>query len=1035
MHLVAVAPGKRYFGYDGKKPWGSFYPAFVVGELEMTLRYDYHCDAHLVTYVLPNCERQPRIRKSSLSSLDTLPLVYAFFCDVDNPGHAAWTEESFGEAVSQYASMDVLQTCGIYHTAHGARLVQPIVEPIPVDRVEPYIAGWFAKLEDAGIAVDWACKDWTRLFRMPNVKRDGVFRRAPFMDLSKMRPIEVEPLPEHLIAIRSKPRKKENGKEDSAIVEKGPRKNATSSSPVSLSPSPGTTPVVTCVVPEEWSSSISEEWHDRVPQLAAAILEVKTAWHDLFLALSGALLYRDVEPSELPAVVRAISLATADTRTEDRVTSARTTVENYRVGNPIAGAGALRRNWPGVADALDLVLPPQTWGGDNEWELAKEVDDWEAIPQIESAINAAAEASSRGLTLIDTNSGFAKTIAATCVAARRAQTEYVTEDAEGLRAPPNSKTAISVKSNALAIKVVGDLDRVGVGARRVFGPLSLLDENDHPVCKMTEVARPLVAGGQAMHWELCLGREIEPCKHSEGCRAKNGCEGPHNARVTVGTHALVGALDGACGTSGLLIIDEPPDLLEDVKITDQDMLIAENVFSAFDNKYVSAVIPAFQALRGFLGNADQDESLPLAEAIRRGAQYVLKDTITIAKCATGCDNDDLVVLAGLAKLDAHTFKAPPIRWRELQAAREDSAFAQVLGNASRVLGAIYKGLTAEAPAAARIELGAGDRRVIIVYPREQLGKALRRDGNVVAMSAGISVNEELYAKIVGYSPAVISFTDVDGAPIERIWLQMHGATRRHWLPGGKLRMTGNNLVKALSQALKLAKPATKVGIITMLPIELALRVAMDPDNLTVLNDFVEAGQPALLYPQIREELGKALHYFEGEIVLSHYHAGRGSNPMKDVDCFITLGDPWPNTLAVRNEVAFLDLDDKWEARMQALCETELEVAHGTLRAVQRTMLPVPVNPMPAKAIHIGMVKPGGDAWQERNVREVHPSMGRPRNEAAMTAEEFKGIVERLGGNKATAKKLGCSPKAVRRYLSGERSIPSEIALVVVELVA
>ena len=110
------------------------------------------------------------------------------FCDVDNPGHVLWTDETAAEAIYMYQGMEILKTAGVYHTAHGARVVQPLAKPIPVQEVEPYIRRWFLELEQAGLRVDWPCRDWTRHFRLPHVRRDGARYRSSWMNVPKTRP-------------------------------------------------------------------------------------------------------------------------------------------------------------------------------------------------------------------------------------------------------------------------------------------------------------------------------------------------------------------------------------------------------------------------------------------------------------------------------------------------------------------------------------------------------------------------------------------------------------------------------------------------------------------------------------------------------------------------------------------------------------------------------------------------------------------------------------------------------------------------------
>ncbi len=192
MTLVAVAPNKFSKGFDGSGRTPAL--SFEVLELHDALTRDYPTDAHLVTYVVAGATRQPRINKGGLPFFKERVEVGVFFCDVDNPHHSHWNRELLHAAIEQYESLSVLQSAGIYHTEHGRRIVQPIEQPIPAAQVEPYLRRWLLQLEKAGLPVDWACRDWTRHFRLPNVRRSGYLYRSPYMHLERMHAIHLEPI-------------------------------------------------------------------------------------------------------------------------------------------------------------------------------------------------------------------------------------------------------------------------------------------------------------------------------------------------------------------------------------------------------------------------------------------------------------------------------------------------------------------------------------------------------------------------------------------------------------------------------------------------------------------------------------------------------------------------------------------------------------------------------------------------------------------------------------------------------------------------
>ena len=142
-------------------------------------------DAHFVAYGLagPGAGPIPRMRKAALAPLRAAGaelVAHALIFDYDNPGHAPWDDTlwaSFLESLgASFERAPWARDCmtWFYATANGARLIYVLAEPIPVDRAEQLHAGLVALLRVAGLALDPACSDWTHLFRLPRVVRDGV---------------------------------------------------------------------------------------------------------------------------------------------------------------------------------------------------------------------------------------------------------------------------------------------------------------------------------------------------------------------------------------------------------------------------------------------------------------------------------------------------------------------------------------------------------------------------------------------------------------------------------------------------------------------------------------------------------------------------------------------------------------------------------------------------------------------------------------------------------------------------------------------
>jgi hypothetical protein len=961
---VAVAPSKFARGVDGSGR--EVTSAYEVLELEAALRRSYRTDAHLVAYTVEGAPRQPRINKSGLDSFPQPVTVDVFFCDVDNPGHAPWTEALLAQSVREYGALPVLQSAGVYHTPHGRRVVQPLTEPIPAREVEPYLAAWMLELEKAGLAVDWACRDWTRHFRLPNVRRGPYPARSPLMLLDRMRPI-APPVPLELEA-PAKPRL--------------PRPRRPKGS-----------------VPAEWAAEIPELWKARVPAIARAVREVTSEWHTLFLAVAGALLSRGATPAQVPAIVREISLATgSDTRTADRELAARTTVTRYILGEPCTGFLALRTQWPAVARALDGPEPPPPPPPGGSAEAAQK-----ALAQ---ALRAAPE----GLTVIGAECGLGKTRAAVEVAAERARKPYASDAALGQRAPPQSKTAISVDKHALALQIVQDLAARGVSARRLFGPLSVKNADGEPECRFHDVARPLVDGGQPMYWELCEGRGLERCPYFKECTAKLGAEGPDDARVTVGPHPLLPALDEEAGKTGLLVIDEPPPFLDTEIWTRDDLALARAHLLEFEGTYGSAVLPAMRALNAWLESVGEPDQTALISAIVPAAQaFVAPAELAQARRASGSPGDPLDCAIAAAER-VGTSRAPPLSYFALRRAKGSPDVARELGRASHLLHCLNRALIGPTPVTFRVREWRDGRVLIVTASNDTLSRALRREGAVIVTDANAELHLPVLQKVVGYPPPFHQCSASDGAPIERTLIRFPSATRSEWLDHGKLTLTQTFLaaVRALVDWALADSEARTLGIVTLHPVEQTLRAAHG-DEVT---------QPRLVSAEAADAVRLILERWQGRIEWGHYGAVRGLNTMSDVDCLATLGDPWPNLDRVFNVVSYLGLQQTHDDRVRAECRAELEQAHGRIRPVHRKR--------PGRALHIGSVLPSGTGWTGQII-ERQLGVGRPRNSEAMSLPELRKLVEQLGGAGKAAELIGCHRATLNRFLSGKRAISAPMA--------
>jgi hypothetical protein len=379
------------------------------------------------------------------------------------------------------------------------------------------------------------------------------------------------------------------------------------------------------VVHVDWTRDLPPTWEPKVARLADAVRAVESDWHTLFLTLAGALLARGVPPEHVPAICRAVSLAThADTRTHDREKAARSTVERKVAGFAVKGHAELRRRYPVVADALDEV----TASGAN------------------ARIRAQARAASKEpppLSLADTTAAL----------------EGAIKDA------PDGVTCISAECGLGKTQAA---TRVGDGHA---------------------TATPLVEGGQPLQRLFCEGRGGTRCPQYDSCRARQGFVGDENALTTIAPHALLAKSQAEAGTTGLLVIDEPPSLIESVLFTEEEIAATLEARSMFAVQYGAAMTPALRAIQAWVvGASDVERVVELKDAVREGATNVIVSDVAFACAATHVSRSadlaaDIVACVAASVGTSPRSLAPPIQNSYIHRARHDRAIAEKLGAARR----------------------------------------------------------------------------------------------------------------------------------------------------------------------------------------------------------------------------------------------------------------------------------------------------------------------------------------------------------------
>jgi hypothetical protein len=136
-------------------------------DIDEALKTKWDSDAHFVTYESDG----PRYRKTISYIQPVLTQLLVF--DYDNQEHREWEDDDQVEAWMGVVNKVVDNYYAIYTTRSGGRIILRLANPINVRQAEILHKQIVSKWAEAGLEVDPNCSDWTRLFRLPFVVRDG----------------------------------------------------------------------------------------------------------------------------------------------------------------------------------------------------------------------------------------------------------------------------------------------------------------------------------------------------------------------------------------------------------------------------------------------------------------------------------------------------------------------------------------------------------------------------------------------------------------------------------------------------------------------------------------------------------------------------------------------------------------------------------------------------------------------------------------------------------------------------------------------
>ena len=612
------------------------------------------------------------------------------------------------------------------------------------------------------------------------------------------------------------------------------------------------------------------------------------------------------------------------------------------------------------------------------------------------------------LTLIEAPCGLGKTEAAITIARERALKLHTTPGATGLRAPLGSKTVFSFPTNALAIEASQRIAADGTKVKRIASLLTVLGPDGRPACVHHDFARALADGGQSIREALCDSKRA-PCQHRENCiaRESEGVDGPDDARVTVTNHGLLRQADAEAGSSGLLVVDEIPSMVEtcvvDAELLEHAAGPAGDRF--FDPAWLIQIAPKVESFLAWLRTAGAASS-----------------------------EDDYFPISSPAFAEGLPEKAaPPVLPKySIPARRGHAGAAAEFARCSRALREFRR--LAAVGGLGHVERDPRRPSAILLRAtlRSPAASVLaHRQGSTVLLDAAAGLRLPELAPLFAVPPPLITVAAADGAPVARTLIRTLATGRKaREGEGGRFSLStaaAHAVRVAVAWALE-AAPIDELLVIAPRLVRIALEQAhpaTGPARRQELQaDWKRLEQPADALAQaaalLAPELAPLAH---ARLLWGHYGAVRGLDAAKACKAMITLGDPWPNLGSVRQEVRhFLGAEAPLEqlaratdARMVALAAAELEQAHGRLRAPRRSS--------PARALHVGTVVPRG--WAQVDVRQI--PAGRPEAVARPEAvTELRELVARLGGQRAAARASGVAQQVIGRQVSGERAPTDEV---------
>lgn len=813
-----------------------------------------------------------------------------------------------------------------YRSAGGYRLVWSLSQPIVIDSRDTdeawkrrYLEGLAYLSAHFNIDGDAACSDWTRLFRLPRVKRDRVQQRWP--EIGTPSELGAWMWPAFGEAERKAARERAEKDQQWAMFAKRLEAPAPAKKTVPRAPREIT-------ISEETKRALAQ--HAHLVEALAPAMRLYTGTreqHEIHVRLSGAFAQLGFPRVSVPDFVRALCTATGDHEIAKRLSDWHGTYARVEENKLVSALPALTRDFANVADALKNAIALHKRAEEIRAELdrrgiAEEISASDAVEEIRRVYREA----SKGISLLRITEGTGKTRAVADVMQER------------------SPVSLSTARHDVAREVFALAGDGGVPIVHRRGVLSVLQPNGSPACHFHEQAKQLASAGQNIVTTLCLGigagseNTNEPCEHLATCAAfreqrseRNTAEKqPANAFVSV--HECIDEAAAFAGT-GLHVVDEDTELVQSITLEIDDLThLAKNAVR-FKRSERWDTLKQFAS---FLAASLQEQ--PAETTLRTLSERFAKtrcgpDTIT--------DLTHKRITETSPEGDTYTFRArsqfaPTMKRSTREAVLRKRSDAEEIVRASRTFdvlaralaGALYDHCNPEAqPHGLRAQgwIRFDEKRSVpslrLVLSTEALTKACARKGPTVFADATANA-DVLRSMLPDTSITVRDLRVRDGAPITRTLLYCDRSSRKAWIPKDAGTQWDSGLVRYLTEAIRVADVPDHglLGLITWKRLACEIR-----DAHTAWGK--ERGEHPLA------GLFAELETRSITLEIGHYGALRGSDAWKACDSLVILGTPRPNLGAASAIADAIDVDR--DTFYRHAIAAELSQACGRLRTPWR----------------------------------------------------------------------------------------------------